>query len=198
VGITGFQEEPLPIIGPQTTNKISGKSEQGFLSYWMGRLSTWHYIHVHYMASQNLLWGLTKHHCCNQPRKEKIITRNFHQSPPYAHPATGNCTCAIWWYIKLFKIVILGNLPIVHDSLSVLEVMFFRKKIRIWGNFTQYIWCLKFDLGPKSKPFKIFRVNLLKFNNFFNKHDLITPKISLCYQQMVCSAYFIFPLFIFQ
>jgi hypothetical protein len=40
--------------------------------------------------------------------------------------------------------------------------------------------------------------NLHKFNNFFYKHDLITPKISMCYRQMGCSAYFIFPLFIFQ
>jgi hypothetical protein len=44
--------------------------------------------------------------------------------PLPAHPAAGKCTCAIWWYIKLFKIGILGNLPIAHDSLWVLKVMF--------------------------------------------------------------------------
>jgi hypothetical protein len=96
---------------------------------------------------------------------EISILRGCSINHPPANPATGKCTgkctCAIWWYIKLFKIGILGNLPIAHNSLWVLEVMFI-KKIRIWEHFTLYIWGLKFDLGPKSKPFKIFRVNMYR------------------------------------
>jgi hypothetical protein len=42
---------------------------------------------------------------------------------PPAYTATVKCTgkytCAIRWYIKLFKI---GNLPIAHDSLWVLFI----------------------------------------------------------------------------
>jgi hypothetical protein len=115
---------------------------------------------------------------------------------------TGKCTCAIWWYIKLFKIGILGNFPIAHDSLWVLEVMFIEKKFECEEvlhciHMVSEVWS-----GPPSQnPLKssiCTGKHLLKFNNFFYKHDLITPKISLCYRQMVFSAYFIFPLFIFQ
>jgi hypothetical protein len=68
--------------------------------------------------------------------------------------------------------------------------MFIEKKFEfeeVYGVWS-LIWAPSLNLLKSS----IFTENLLKFNNFFYKHDLITPKISLCYRQMVCSAYFIF------
>jgi hypothetical protein len=64
----------------------------------------------------------------------------------------------------IFKIGILGNLPIAHDSLWVLEVMFIEKKFEFEEvlHCTCGARCLKFDLGPKSKSFKIFRVNMYR------------------------------------
>jgi hypothetical protein len=69
------------------------------------------------------------------------ITRNFNPSRLFhqSHPATGKCTCAIWWYIKLFKIGILGNLPIAHDSLWVLEVMFIEKNVNLRKFYTVHM-----------------------------------------------------------
>jgi hypothetical protein len=104
---------------------------------------------------------------------------------PSAHPATGKCTCAIWWYIKLFKIGILGNLPIAHYSLWVLEVMSIEKKFEfeevLHCTYGHGVWSLIW--APSQNPLKSSASictdkNLLKFNNFFYKHDLITPPIS--------------------
>jgi hypothetical protein len=98
---------------------------------------------------------------------------------------------------------ILGNLPMAHDSLWVLEVMFIEQKFEFEEvlHCTYGVRCLIW--APSQNPLKSSESictenNLLKFNNFFYKQDIITPKIRLCYRQMVCSAYFIFPLFIFQ
>jgi hypothetical protein len=89
----------------------------------------------------------------------------------------------------VYKIGILGNLPI---ALWVLEVILIENKFEFEEVL---IWA-----PPSQNPLKSIctEKNVLKLNNFFYKHDLITPKISPCYQQMVCSAYFIFPLIIFQ
>jgi hypothetical protein len=64
------------------------------------------------------------------------------------------------YYMTVYKIGILGNLPIAHDSVWVLEVMFIEKKFEF--EEVLHCTCLKFDLGPKSKPFKIFRVNMYR------------------------------------
>jgi hypothetical protein len=112
--------------------------------------------------------------------------------PPPAHQATGKCTCAIWWYIKLFKIGFLGNLPIAHDSLWVLEVMFIEEKNSNLRKFYTVHMVSEVWSGPpsqnhlKSSESICTENNLLKFNNFFYKHDLITPKISLSANGLQC------------
>jgi hypothetical protein len=124
----------------------------------------------------------------------------FHQSPPCTPSYRKMYNKMYMCYTMVYKIGILGNLPIAHDSLWVLEVMFIEEKKSNLRKFCT-VWSLIW--APSQNPLRCSESictdkNLLKFNNFFYKHDLITPKISLCYRQMVCSAYFIFHLFVFQ
>jgi hypothetical protein len=104
-------------------------------------------------------------------------------SPPTALPEISSIFAAILLFHQLFtswsSLVEFATLPIgrlirgiwnrhcrpfadsTRQSLGSGGYVY-RKQIRIWGSFTLYIWCLKFDLGPKSKPLKIFSVNMYR------------------------------------
>jgi hypothetical protein len=125
------------------------------------RISTLHWMcNRHIMFEQlliecnmQMLQGWNRCNEWGNSLPEISILRGCSINHPPANPATRKCTCAIWWYIKLFKIGILGNLPIAHDSLWVLEVMFIE-------TYMYGVWSLIWS--PKSKPFKIFRVNMYR------------------------------------